>query len=285
MKPAKFEYRAPRELEEALSILAEVGDEGKVLAGGQSLVPSMNFRLARPAVLVDINGIGGIDSVTSSSDHLVIGTLARHVRFERPVTDGPLGHLLALAARKVGHRPIRIRGTFGGSLAHADPAAEWCMIATLLDATMVASSVRGQREITASNFFKTVFSTALEPDELLTEARLPLLNPAAKIGFVEFSRRAGDFAIVAASSVLDVEGGRISTARIALGSVGGTPLRSPAAEAVLQGNVPSGELFAEAGEAAAGDVEPMGDIHGSPEYRRDLVRVLTRRSLQASTEH
>jgi carbon-monoxide dehydrogenase medium subunit len=282
MKPAKFKYHAPKDLSEALSLVAESGDESKVLAGGQSLVPSMNFRLARPAVLIDINGVGGIDGIDASSGHLSIGALARHVTLERPVVEGPLGRLLATAAHNVGHLPIRVRGTFGGSLAHADPAAEWCMIASLLDATIVASSVRGQREIPAADFFKTVFTTTLEPDEILTEVRLPRLGPGAEVGFVEFSRRAGDFAIVAASTVLEVADGRISSARVALGGVGGTPLRSPAAESVLTSNAPDDALFEEAGAAAARDVEPMGDIHGSAEYRRDLVRVLTRRALQSS---
>lgn len=281
MKPAKFEYHAPRELEEALSLLAEAGDEAKILAGGQSLVPSMNFRLARPAVLIDINGVPGLDRIAPTDGNLLIGAMARHATFERPVIDGPLGELLALAAHNVGHLPIRVRGTFGGSLAHADPAAEWCMIATLLDATIVASSVRGRREIQARDFFKTVFSTSLEADEILTEIKLPLPEPGTQVGFVEFSRRAGDFAIVAAATVLQVVGGRIESARVAFGGVGGTPLRSQAAEAVLTGSQPNEDLFVAAGEAASQEVEPMGDIHGSPEYRRDLVRVLTRRALQS----
>ena len=284
MKPAKFEYHAPTELQEALSLLAEAGDVGKVLAGGQSLVPSMNFRLARPGVLVDINGVAGLDRIAPANGDLVIGAMARHATFERPVIDGPLGTLLALAARNVGHLPIRVRGTFGGSLAHADPAAEWCMIAALLDATMVASSTSGPREIAARDFFRTVFTTSLEANEILTEIRLPLPGPGTQVGFVEFSRRAGDFAIVAAATVLQVVDGRIDSARVAFGGVGGTPLRSPAAEAILTGNEPQDDLFVAAGEAASQEVEPMGDIHGSPEYRRDLVRVLTRRALQSSKE-
>jgi carbon-monoxide dehydrogenase medium subunit len=282
MKPAKFEYHAPTDLQEALSVLAESGDEAKVLAGGQSLVPSMNFRLARPGVLVDINRVPGLDGIDAANGTLKIGSLVRHVTLERPITDGPLGRLLATAAHSVGHLPIRVRGTFGGSLAHADPAAEWCMIAALLDATVVASSVRGEREIAARDFFKTVFMTALEPDEILTEVRLPKLGDDARAGFIEFSRRAGDFAIVAASTVLEISGTSITSARVALGGVGGTPVRSPAAEAVLTGASPSDEAFEEAGAAASREVEPMGDIHGSPEYRRDLVRVLTRRALQSS---
>jgi carbon-monoxide dehydrogenase medium subunit len=284
MKPATFEYRSPAELDEALSQLAEVGDEGKILAGGQSLVPSMNFRLARPAYLIDINRLPGLDQITPNSERVGIGTLVRHARLESPVVDGPLGRLLAEAASKVGHLPIRVRGTFGGSIAHADPAAEWCMIARLLDATMVASSIHGTREIPAADFFETVFSTILEPDELLTEVRLPCLNADAGVGFAEFSRRAGDFAIVAVSCVLDTHDGVIKSARLAFGGVGGTPIRSAEAEEVIVGKEPSPGLFREAASAAADHMQPIEDIHGTVEYRRDLVRALTRRVLaQAAT--
>lgn len=280
MKPAKFEYRAPRTLDEALGILGDAGDEAKILAGGQSLVPSMNFRLARPALLVDINKVDGLDHVRTEGGTVSVGTLTRHVRLETPIVPGPLGTLLSAAAAKVGHLPIRVRGTFGGSIAHADPAAEWCMLAMLLDAEMVVASSRGRRSISAAEFFRTVFTTALEPEEMLVEVRLPDLAPTCKVGFVEFSRRAGDFAIVAASVVLHMSGEKVEAANVALGGVGGTPLRSPAAENVLSGKSPSRELFVEAGQAAAAAVEPMGDIHGSSEYRQDLVAVLTRRALE-----
>lgn len=284
MKPAPFEYRAPRELDDAIGTMGEVGDEGKVLAGGQSLVPSMNFRLARPAVLVDINNVPDLSYIEADDGVVRIGTLARHIAFESPVVPGPLGTLLAEAAAKVGHLPIRVRGTFGGSVAHADPSAEWCMIAALLDAEMVAASTSGRRTIPAADFFKTVFTTALEPTELLVEVRLPNLPATSRVGFVEFSRRAGDFAVVAAAVVLHMQEDRVADAAIALAGVGGTPLRTPAAEAVLRGRAPSQELFVEAGQAAAAEVEPMGDIHGSAEYRRDLVSVLTRRALERALQ-
>lgn len=284
MKPPRFEYRAPSDLDEAVGILAEVGDEGKVLAGGQSLVPSMNFRLARPAVLVDVNRVGGLDDIRLEGGQVRIGALTRHSRLERAdAAPGPLGTLLATAAHHVGHLPIRVRGTFGGSIAHADPAAEWCMVSLLLDAEIVATSARGARTIPAEDFFVTVFTTTLEPDELLTEVRLPQLPDTARVGFVEFSRRAGDFAIVASSVVLDLHGGVISNPRVALAGVGGTPVRGRSAETVLTGASPSDEVFRAAADAAANEVEPMGDIHGSPEYRRDLVRVLTRRALERAT--
>lgn len=280
MKPVKFEYRAPSELDEALDHLADVGDEGKILAGGQSLVPSMNFRLARPSILIDINRIPDLAYVEPSLETVRIGALTRHSSFESPVVAGPLGELLSKAARHVGHLPIRVRGTFGGSIAHADPAAEWCMVAALLDATMQATSKRGVRQIASSDFFETVFSTSLAPDELLTEVRLPNLQQSSRVGFVEFSRRAGDFAIVAVGAVLDMADGRITGARVALAGVGGTPLRSHGAEAVLIGSNPSTNLFRDAAETAAREVQPLADIHGDAEYRRDLVRALTRRALE-----
>lgn len=282
MKPAPFEYKAPETLDEAISDLAECGDEGKILAGGQSLVPSMNFRLARPAILIDLNRVPGLDRLETSAGKLEIGALVRHVRLESPVNDDPLSGLLNSSARLVGHLPIRVRGTFGGSLAHADPAAEWCLLATVLDAEIVATSVRGQRVIPASEFFRTVFTTALEPDEILSSVRLPLLGKSARAGFVEFSRRAGDFAIVAAMAVLQLEGSRVSAARIGIGGVEGTPLRATTAEGLLVGEEPDRSLIAEAAACAAENSSPMEDIHGSVEYRKDLVRVLVRRAIEAA---
>ena len=209
-----------------------------------------------------------------------MGSMVRHAVFEQPVDDGPLGRLLSMAARHVGHLPIRIRGTFGGSLAHADPAAEWCVIAVLLDAEIEAAGPGGARRIPASRFFQTVFTTALEPNELLTEARLPKPPPSARVGFQQFSRRAGDFAVAMSAVVIDVQGGEVEDARIALGGVSDRPVRAAGAEEILAGGPASQEAFAEAARTAAREVDPIEDIHGSAEYRRDLVRVLTRRALE-----
>lgn len=280
MKPARFDYYQARSTAEALSVLGRCGPEAKVLAGGQSLVPAMNFRLARPAVLVDINKVGELARLTDEGGLLRVGSMVRHAAFEQPVDDGPLGRLLSMAARHVGHLPIRIRGTFGGSLAHADPAAEWCVIAMLLDAEMEAAGSGGARRIPASDFFRTVFTTALEPDELLVEARLPKPPPSTRVGFQQFSRRAGDFAVAMAAVALDVRGGRVAEARIALGGVSDRPVRAAGAEEALAGGPAEGGALAEAAEAAAREVDPLEDIHGSAEYRRDLVRVLTRRALE-----
>ncbi len=199
MKPAPFIRHVPRTLDEALKILAQVApQDGRVLAGGQSLVPIMAFRLAKPAHLVDINEVEGLDRIASDGKMLSIGARVRHAAFHKSVVDNPLGKLLTFVARHIAHYPIRMRGTFCGSLAHADPASEWCLVAATLDATMVAKSTRGERLIAAKDYFEGIMSTALAEDELLAEVRLPLLAADAKFGFNEFNRRAGDFAMAAA---------------------------------------------------------------------------------------
>ncbi len=185
MKPASFHYHAPRTVEEAIATLADVApDDGRVLAGGQSLVPTMAFRLAQPAHLVDINRIDGLDRLAVDGEALSIGAGVRHAAFHRPVTDGPLGRLLAAVVRHIAHVPIRTRGTFCGSLAHADPASEWCLVAATLDARMTARSTRGERTLAPGEFFAGIMTTAIEPDELLAEVRLPVLPNDTRFGFV-----------------------------------------------------------------------------------------------------
>jgi carbon-monoxide dehydrogenase medium subunit len=282
MKPAAFIYHAPHSLDEALALLAEHGDEGKLLAGGQSLVPAMNFRLVRPAVLIDINRIAALDFLTGQDDWLRIGALTRHVAFERPVAAGPLGALLPQVARHVAHLPIRVRGTFVGSLAHADPAAEWSLVATTLGAEIVARSSAGERTLAADGFFRTAFTTALRPDELITEVRLPQLGDAWRCGFMEFSRRKGDFALAMALAALRLEGDRIADARIGVGGAEHRPRRFEAAERMLVGATASPKILAEAAASAAAALEPVEDIHASAEYRRDLAEVMTRRALEGA---
>ncbi|MSP51297.1 MAG: xanthine dehydrogenase family protein subunit M [Alphaproteobacteria bacterium] len=279
MKPASFIYHAPRSLAEATTLLADLGDDAKILAGGQSLVAAMNFRLARPAALIDINKIATLDYVTLESTTLRIGALARHAQFERPMTDDPVGALLPRVARHIAHLPIRTRGTFAGSLAHADPASEWCLVARTLDAEIVATSTRGERRIAAGDYFQGVFTTALRGDEILSEIRLPLLGPNWCGGFVEFSRRAGDFALSMCLALLRIERGRIVEARIGIGAAADRPLRIDAAEQALVGVAPEAAVFAAAGALAAKDVDPMSDLHASADYRRDLVSAMTRRAL------
>jgi carbon-monoxide dehydrogenase medium subunit len=284
MKPARFEYFQPATVGEAVSLLGAV-DDAKVLAGGQSLVPAMNFRLSRPAALVDINRIEGLDAIGFASGWLTIGALARHRAFERPVVEGPLGSLLVTAVHFVGHLPIRVRGTFAGSLAHADPASEWCVIARTVDAEIVASSGAGERTIAAADFFRTVFTTDLRSDELLTSVRLPVLDSSFRVGFAEFSRRAGDFALVIAVAVVKVKNGAITQASIGIGGAADKPLRMTHAENSLVGQEAVPEICEEAADLAAAEVDPLADIHGSSDYRRDLVRAMTKRALrQAFTE-
>src|SRR5262245_49422462 len=192
MKPAPFIHHAPKTLDEAVKILAEVAPkDGRVLAGGQSLVPIMAFRLAKPGHLVDINDVAGLDKIAGNDKFLTIGACVRHAAFHKSVTDNPLGRLLRTVAHHIAHYPIRVRGTFCGSLAHADPASEWCLVAATLDATLVARSTRGERTIPAKQFFTGIMSTALAEDELLVEARLPLLAKDARMGFNEFHSRVG----------------------------------------------------------------------------------------------
>ena len=236
-----------------------------MLAGGQSLVPIMAFRLAKPAHLVDINEIAELGKIASDGKMLRIGACVRHAAFHKPVADGPLGALLSHVARHIAHYPIRTRGTFCGSLAHADPASEWCLVAATLDATMVAKSTRGERAIAAKDFFQGIMSTALAEDELLAEVRLPLLPADTKFGFNEFSRRAGDFAMSAALVTYRLQGGKIADARVGVGGAEPFPRRIAEAEAALNGQAPGDKVFRAAAEAAAKAVERHG---GSSDHRR-----------------
>jgi carbon-monoxide dehydrogenase medium subunit len=279
MKPAAFDYHAPTTLDQALDLLREHGEEARILAGGQSLVPTMAFRMARPGVLVDINRIGALGYVAVEGESLRIGALARHAWFETPVAAGPVGALLAQVAHSIAHAPIRQRGTFCGSLAHADPASEWCATVLALGGTLLLAGPDGQREIAARDWFQGVFSTAIKPGEMLVEVRLPLLEAGWCCGFAEFSRRAGDFALAMAVTALRVEDGVVREARIALGGIGGRPVLATAAAALLIGQPPGAAIARAAAERAADTCDPQDDIHAPAEYRRDLVRSMVRRAL------
>ena len=281
MKPGRFDYRAPTSLEEAVAALADHPGEARPLAGGQSLVPAMNFRLATPELLVDLNRVQGADRVRVEGSEMIVEMLVRHADLEKPVVDDPLAHLMAHVSRFVGHLPIRVRGTFAGSIAHADPAAEWCALAVALDATVVALSARGRRAIVGCDFFEGPFTTALEPDELVTEVRLPLLDRAGT-GFCEQSPTAGDFATVAAVAVLGVEDGAVSAARIGIAGAESRPVRAGAAERLLVGRDASEPALSAASAAAAEAVDPLEDAHASADYKRHLVDVLVRRALTAA---
>ncbi len=283
MKPAPFIRHVPRTVAEAVKILSQVAaEDGRVLAGGQSLVPIMAFRLAKPAHLVDINEIDELRRIESDGTTLRIGALARHAAFHKPVVDGPLGALLAQVAHHIAHYPIRTRGTFCGSLAHADPSSEWCLVAATLDATMVANSTRGERLIPARDYFEGIMSTALAEDELLAEVRLPLPAPDTKFGFNEFNRRAGDFAMSASLVTWRLQGGKIADAHVGVGGAEPFPRRIAEAEAALDGQAPGDAAFRAAAEAAAKAVDAMEDHQTTAEYRRDLVRAVVRRALEAS---
>jgi len=283
MKPAPFEYHAPRTVAEAVALLAEVAPrDGRVLAGGQSLVPAMALRLALPAHLVDINGVRDLDRLVVEGGELVIGACVRHAAFHRPVADGPLGALLAQVARHIAHYPIRTRGTFCGSLAHADPASEWCVVAATLGATMVARSVRGARTIAAADYFQGAMTTALAADELLAETRLPLLPPDTRFGFCEFSRRAGDYAIAMALTTYRLRNGIMTEPRVGVGGVESAPRRIARAEAALEGKRPGADAFRAAADAVAGSVAPVNDVQYPARYRRDVARAMTRRALESA---
>jgi carbon-monoxide dehydrogenase medium subunit len=281
MKPASFRYHAPKTVDEAVALLAEVAaDDGRILAGGQSLVPTMAFRLARPSHLVDINGVAALNRIAVADGKLVIGACVRHAAFHRPVCDGPLGTLLTAVVHHIAHYPIRNRGTFCGSLAHADPASEWCLVLAALDGEVLAKSARGERVIAARDFFKAIMTTALRDDELLVEARLPLLPAGTACGFYEFSRRAGDFALAAALGVYRLEDGKIAEPRLAIGAAEVKPRRIAEAERALSGAAPGEKAFRAAAAAATAAVDPMEDIIYSAEFRRDLVLAVTRRALE-----
>lgn len=284
MKPSSFEYVRPTSKHEVLELLAADPDDSKILAGGQSLVPMMNFRLARPERLIDINGVPGIAGLDDGSDRLTIGARTRHIALQNRGGSDPLSKLLRTAAAHVGHLPIRTRGTFGGSLAHSDAASEWCLVARLLDAEIAVESLRGTRTIAAEDFFLSIFTTAMEPDELLVEVSLPQLGAHHQVGFAEYARRAGDFAIVAVTTDVAVRDGHVESARVCIGGVSETPFRSAAAEAALLGQAwdespADSTLVREAADAAAADVSPPSDAHGDADYRRDLVRALFARSI------
>lgn len=285
MKPAPFTRHVPRTVDEVVSALAEYApQDGRILAGGQSLVPIMAFRMARPAHLIDINEVEGLDRLAVDAGYLSIGARVRHGAFHKPVIDGPLGHLLAYVAKHIAHYPIRMRGTFCGSLAHADPSSEWCLVSATLGAQLMVKSIRGERIVPVEDFLEGIMTTTLQEDDFLAEARLPLLPDDARFGFYEFSRRAGDFAMSAALVTYRMADGKITDARVGIGGAEDHARRIAEAEHVLNGQPPSHALFVAAGEAAAQAVDPMEDIQTTAEYRRDLVRAVTRRALEHSQQ-
>jgi len=282
LKPAPFAYFAPTTLPEALALLAEHGYDAKLLAGGQSLVPTMNFRLAQPAILIDLNNVpelAYIQPVTNGGLH--IGAMTRQRALEKSPLIAQRAPLLQATMPYIAHTQIRNRGTLGGSLAHADPAAELPVIAVALDAQCKVRSQLGERLVSAQDFYVALFTTDLAPDEILTEIVLPPLLPRTGWSIQEVSRRQGDYAMVgvAAMVALDAQG-RCHHARIVLLSVGDGPVLAHQAMALLHGEMSSPDLFAAAAQiCATNDIEPTADIHASVAFRRHLANVLTRRAL------
>jgi len=280
MKPPRFEYAAPRALDEALALLGEHGERAKVLAGGQSLIPLLNFRLAHPEMLVDINRIADLAYVRAADGGVAIGALTRQHVVERSEALRAQVPILTEACRFIGHAPIRHRGTIGGSLAHADPASELPAVMVALEATLTLSRARSTRTVPADGFFVGPLATALEPRELLTEIRVPALPRRTGGAFVEMARRAGDFALVGVAALVTLDGGgRCERARIALCGVGPTPIRARAAEDALIGQAPSVSALDEAAARAAAATSPPSDVHGSAEFRRKLARHFTREAI------
>jgi carbon-monoxide dehydrogenase medium subunit len=283
MKPAPFAYHAPTKLQDALNLLADLApQDGRILAGGQTLIPTMAFRMARPAHLIDINGIRELEGVSVNNGLLRIGACTRHVFFESDEIPGRLGDLLRKVVRFIAHYPIRQRGTFCGSIANADPSSEWCCVTAALDGIVIAESARGTRRIAAKDFYKALMTTALHDDELITAVELPVLSDGTRTGFCEFSRRAGDFAIAMTLVTYRLEHGFIADAHVGLGGAEAVPRRIADAEEALNGNAPTPELFAAAGAAAAAAIDPIDDSNNPTEYRRALVRTLVVRALASA---
>ncbi|GAA1262767.1 xanthine dehydrogenase family protein subunit M [Pseudonocardia aurantiaca] len=281
MKPPPFRYSAPITVAEAVGLLVEhADDEPRLLAGGQSLVPLMNLRLAQPGHLVDLRRVGELAGIRVEDDAVVLGAMTRQAAVEDSPEVAVAAPLLAEAIGLVAHRPIRNSGTVGGNIAHADPAAELPVVALALDAQMVAAGPGGTHRIPAAEFFLGPFTTSLQPDEILTEVRLR--RRGGGHAFVEFARGYGNFAIVAVAAVVEVADGRVASASITLGGVGPTAVRATAAEELLTGAAVAAVDIAAVAEAAVAGLTPAGDVHASAVIRTDLARVHVRRALELS---
>jgi carbon-monoxide dehydrogenase medium subunit len=287
MKPAPFEYYAPDTVQEALVQLGEFGYEAKVLAGGQSLIPMMNFRLAQPSVIVDINNIKELSFIRSNEDGgFSIGALARHNQVERSAVIMDKAPLINETMPHIATVQVRSRGTFGGSLSHADPSAELCAVSVALEGEFLLQSQREERWVPAKDFFVGLFTSVLEPDELLIEAKFPPLPDHTGCAMVEVARRPHDFALVGVAAVITLDGnGRCQQARIVLLSVGDGPVQAVQARQMLEGQVLTYETLKEAADTAAQkDIDPGSDIHASADFRRHLAGVLSLRALQKAFE-
>jgi aerobic carbon-monoxide dehydrogenase medium subunit len=280
VKPSAFTYHRPDTVAEAIDMLDRMQDESKVLAGGQSLVPLMNFRLSVPENLIDINGVAELTGASRSGDALRLGALTRHRELERSPEIRAAAPMLAMAAPYIGHPQIRSMGTLGGSLAHADPAAELPTVILAVDATIIARSVRGERRIPAAEFFSSHFTTTIEPDELVVAVEVPAAPPRTGQAFTEVAARHGDFALAGAAAVVTVdEDGAITEVRIVCTAVAPTPVRVPAAEKLLRGARPGPELLAEIESAVEETLDPTPELKASARYKRHTAAVLAGRAV------
>ncbi len=280
MKPPPFEYHAPVTSEEALELLAQLGDEAKLLAGGQSLVPLLNFRLARPRHLIDLNGISELAYIQVRDGALHLGAMVRQRALERSEIVAEGWPLLHACIPFIGHPQIRNRGTVGGSVAHADPAAELPAVLTALDARFLVRSRSADRLLSPEELFLTYLTTSLSPDEMLVEIRVPPQPRDAGWAFQEVSRRHGDFALVGVAALLQLQEGVCRNCRIVLTGVGGTPVRATSVEGALMGQRVDEPLIASASALVAGDIDPPSDVHATSEYRRRVAAVLVQRTLR-----
>jgi carbon-monoxide dehydrogenase medium subunit len=280
MKPGKFTYYEPSSVEQAVMMLADVAEhDGRILAGGQTLVPAMALRFAQPAYLIDINGIASLRELSVGQDALKIHACVRHAAFHQPVVPGPLGELLSTVVRHIAHLPIRHRGTFCGSIANADPASEWCLVSVTLDAAFEVHSMEQVRHIPASEFFLGYMTTALAPNELLVATSLPVLPANTAFGFEEVSRRAGDFAQAMALAVVQQDGDVVRNVRIGLGAVETTARRMTEAESLLEGQRVTASLIEEAARCASIAAIPSDTSAEGQVYRRRLINTVVGRAL------
>jgi aerobic carbon-monoxide dehydrogenase medium subunit len=282
MFPAAFDYRAPTSLDEALAILAERGDEAKVMAGGQSLIPLLKLRFSRPELVVDIARIPALNTIKKDDGHVAIGALARHVDVEQSEELAGSAPMMVETARWIADPLVRNRGTLVGSICHADPAGDWGSVILAMHADVVARSRSGDRVIHASDFFKGPFETALKPDEVVTEVRIPVGKGRGGGAYLKLERKVGDFATVAVAVHLHLDGNKVETAGIGMTAVGPTNIRATEAEMALRGKEPTDEVIAEAARLAAAAAEPKDDIRGSAAYKKDVVRVFVQRGLKTA---
>lgn len=285
MKPASFEYLRPASLEEALQYLADLGEDAKIIAGGQSLIPVLNMRLSTPKYLIDIGRVEGLSYIREEDGYLAIGALTRHVELEQSPLVAKHCPLLLEAVKWIGHAQIRQRGTVGGSIAHADPSAELPCVLAALRGEIVIAHADGEETLAAEEFFLTYLLTSLQPDQMIKEVRFPVISNAAGYAFTEVARRHGDFALVEVAAVVELnENQEIALARLAAGGANPVPCVLESVEDFLIGKAADNCLLEEAGEMASESVDPDGDLHGSASYRRSLVKTLTKRALQTAIQ-